>query len=192
MSAPFSVARKVTCCRLGHEEIIQASSNSLPPPTHSPRWCRGLVRSKVHGWCTMLQRHHNSIHILQASLMANHLITKMQQVKATWPTILMKTQSPSMCGNTLLVEVFQHWLGQGSTKEWLPNPDFETPYGHSTVYGTNKPMEPSAIVTINNKYVAAPPSQTNNWGWGKLACAGGGGGHGCRPKEGLGLGNGPP
>ena len=39
--------------------------------------------------------------------------------------------------------------------------DFEGPCWHSAVHGKNKPMEPFAIGTINNKYVAAPPSQTN-------------------------------
>ena len=34
--------------RLGQEEILQAPSNSLPPPTHSPEWCQGLRRGNLH------------------------------------------------------------------------------------------------------------------------------------------------
>ena len=62
-----------------------------------------------------------------------------------------------------MLEAFQRWPDQGSTRKWLPNLDFECPYWHSIVHGTNKSMEPGAIVTFNNKYEAAPPSQTNNY-----------------------------
>ena len=69
------------------------------------------------------------------------------------------TNHVSMCRNTILLEAFQHWPDQGSTTQWLPNLDFEGPYWHFTVHGTNKPMEPFAIATGNNEDVLPPPSQ---------------------------------
>ena len=51
--------------------------------------------------------------------MANHLVTNMQPFIIIRPNILLNTQSPSMCGNTLLLEAFQHWSHQGSTRKWL-------------------------------------------------------------------------
>ena len=47
--------------------------------------------------------------------------------------------------------------------------DFEGPYWYSAVHHTNKPMEPFAIVTINNKYVAEPPIRTTGCMIGGLA-----------------------
>ena len=58
------------------------------------------------------QRRMDNINVLQASLMANHLVTNMQLFIATSPTILLKTRSPSMCGKSLLPDAFQHWASK--------------------------------------------------------------------------------
>ena len=45
-------------------------------------------------------------------------------------------------------------------RQWVPNPHFESPYWHCEVHGTNKLVEPFAVITTNNKYLPPPSSHT--------------------------------
>ena len=69
-----------------------------------------------------------------------------------------KNSSKKHCASSMQS---QHWPDQRITAKWLPNVDFEGPYLDFAVDGRKKPMEPFGIVTLNNKYVALPPNQTN-------------------------------